>query len=182
MTPAEHPLPREHVRAPEQKIMTLAEAVEWRRVLKDSGRQLVVTNGCFDLMHRGHVEYLARAREVGDSLLVAINSDASISAIKGPGRPVVPEDDRAYTVASLEAVDAVVVFSTPKALGLIRQLTPNVYVKGGDYTVETIDQEERVLLDDIGARIVFVTLVSGFSTTEIIRTVRKGGQVGKDEG
>ena len=177
-TATEHPLPPRHVRAPERKIMKLDEAVEWRRALAESGRQLVVTNGCFDLMHRGHVEYLARAREVGDSLLVAINSDASIAAIKGPGRPVVPESDRAYTVASLEAVDAVVVFSTPKAIGLIRQLTPDVYVKGGDYSVETIDQEERLLLDEIGARIEFVTLISGFSTTEIIRTVREGGQVG----
>ena len=156
--------------------MTLAAARLWREELRAAGRLLVLTNGCFDLMHRGHVEYLARAREHGDALLVALNSDASVSAIKGPGRPVVCEDDRAYLIASLEAVDAVTVFTTPKATDLLRVLLPDVYVKGGDYTAETLVREEYVLLQSVGCRVEFVPLVSGSSTTELIQRLRQDAE------
>ncbi|MDX9981615.1 MAG: adenylyltransferase/cytidyltransferase family protein, partial [Lentisphaeria bacterium] len=105
------------MRAPESKIMDLAAARVWRESLRAEGRRLAMTNGCFDLLHRGHAEYLARARERADALLVAINSDASVRAIKGPTRPVVAEQDRAFLLACLESVDAVLVFGEEKPLG-----------------------------------------------------------------
>jgi rfaE bifunctional protein nucleotidyltransferase chain/domain len=152
--------------------MTLEEAVAWRDSLRAGGRKLAVTNGCFDLLHRGHTEYLARAREAADALLVAINSDASVRAIKGPERPVVSESDRAFMLACLESTDAVVVFDDQKPLALLEAIAPDVYVKGGDYTVETIVQEERHLLEGLGATFAFIPFVSGFSTTRTIAKVR----------
>jgi len=152
--------------------MALEQAVAWRQGLRDQGRRLGVTNGCFDLLHRGHAEYLARAREAADALLVAVNSDASVKALKGPSRPVVAEGDRAFLLASLEAVDAVVVFPTVKPLDVFRRLVPDVYVKGGDYTVETIDQEECALLRSLGCEFRFIPFVPGLSTTSTISRVR----------
>ncbi|NOY82770.1 MAG: adenylyltransferase/cytidyltransferase family protein [Kiritimatiellaeota bacterium] len=149
-------------------------AVRWRRRLADSGKVLVMTNGCFDLLHRGHAEYLNRARELGDALLVAVNTDASVAVIKGPARPVVPEADRVYLVASLESVDAVVLFGTPEqtdACPLLRLLRPEIYAKGGDYSEDTINRRERRLLQELGCRIEFVPFVAGLSTTELIRRV-----------
>jgi len=135
-----------------------------------------MTNGCFDLLHRGHVEYLSRARGLGDALLVAVNTDSSIAALKGPLRPVIPESDRAYMLASLESVDAVVLFGTPEetdACPLLRRLAPEIYVKGGDYTAETINRKERALLRELGCRLEFVALVPGLSTTDLIRRVTR---------
>ena len=160
------------MRAPEGKVMTLAEAVAWRAELRAAGRRLAMTNGCFDLLHRGHAEYLARARETADALLVAINSDASVRAIKGPERPVVAEEDRAFLLGCLESVDAVVIFGEEKPLGLFEALVPDIYVKGGDYTVDTIVQEERRLLEKLGAKFAFIPFVGGFSTTRTIAKVR----------
>ena len=161
------------MRRPESKIMVLEQAIGWRQNLREAKHRLVVTNGCFDLLHRGHVEYLARSREFGDALLVAINSDTSISSIKGPTRPVVPEMDRAYLLASLECVDAVVVFSTAKATRILAALAPDIYVKGGDYNEDTIDREEYSVLKTIECTLKFVPFVAGFSTTELIRKMCK---------
>ena len=160
------------MRLPESKVMTCEQAVAWRARLRDDKRRLAMTNGCFDLLHRGHADYLARARKEADALLVAINSDASVRAIKGPERPVVSEQNRAFLLACLESVDAVVVFDDPKPLDLFAALVPDVYVKGGDYTIATIDQEERRLLERLGASISFLPFVPGFSTTDIIEKVR----------
>lgn len=157
------------MRSPESKLRTLKQVIAWRDELREKGLVVVVTNGCFDLLHRGHVEYLARAREHGDALLVAVNSDASVRAVKGPGRPVVPEHDRAYMLASLESTDSVVIFTTPKPLDLLRIVVPDVYVKGGDYTEDTIDREEYTLLKSLGCSFRFVTHVEGTSTTDTIR-------------
>lgn len=154
--------------------MTLAEAVAWRQELRTKQLRLAMTNGCFDLLHRGHAEYLARARETADALLVAINSDASVRAIKGPERPVVAEQDRAFLLACLESVDAVVVFGDEKPLPLFEALVPDLYVKGGDYTVDTIVQEERRLLERLGTEFAFIPFVGGFSTTRTIAKVRGG--------
>lgn len=162
-------------RSPESKIMGAEQAVTWRQALRAGGVRVGVTNGCFDLLHRGHAEYLACARGVCDALLVAVNSDASVRVVKGPGRPVVSEEDRAYLLASLEAVDAVVVFAERKPLHLLEALVPDVYVKGGDYDVNTIDQEERALLERLGCTFRFVGLVPGASTTETIARVRSAG-------
>ena len=160
------------MRAPEDKIMTLEEAIAWRRELRANGKKLAVTNGCFDLLHRGHAQYLSRARLEADALLVAINSDASVRAIKGPERPVVSEKDRAFMLACLESTDAVVVFDDEKPMALFEAIVPDVYVKGGDYTVDTIVQEERRLLESLGASFAFISFVAGFSTTRTIAKVR----------
>lgn len=156
------------MRDPKAKIMSVEQAASWRRALAATGKKLVMTNGCFDLLHRGHVEYLNLARQEGDALLVAINADASLREVKGPGRPIVAEADRAYQLASLESVDAVVVFAQRKPLELFKAAPPDIYVKGGDYTVETIDQEERRLLEGLGCRFHFPPEVPGVSTTDLI--------------
>jgi rfaE bifunctional protein nucleotidyltransferase chain/domain len=160
-------------RSPEDKIMDLAQALAWRRELAARGTRLAITNGCFDLLHRGHAQYLAGAAACTDALLVAVNSDRSVQALKGPDRPVVGEKDRAYLVASLECVDAVVLFETVKPIPVFRALTPDIYVKGGDYTVRTLDAEERVILQEMGCEFVFIPFVEGHSTTETIRRVRR---------
>lgn len=154
-------------------VLGLAEALAWRADLARAGRTLVVTNGCFDLLHRGHVEYLGAARDQGDALLVLLNADLSIRTLKGPGRPVLPEADRAVILAGLAAVSAVVVFATPRCTAEIAQLRPEVYVKGGDYTLATLDPEERDALKAAGVRIVFIPFRAGCSTSAILAQVRR---------
>ncbi len=164
------------MRDPRTKILSLDQALRWRNDLRAAGRRLVMTNGCFDLLHRGHVEYLNASRRLGDALLVALNTDASVRAIKGPLRPVIPEADRAYLVASLECCDAVILFGAAEATDarpLIERLRPDVYAKGGDYTLDTIHAGERELLLRLGIRIEFVRLVPGLSTTDLIRRVTR---------
>ncbi len=159
------------MRDPASKIMTADAAARWRTGLGRRGATLVMTNGCFDLLHRGHAEYLAQARALGDALLVALNTDAAICALKGPARPVLPQADRSFLVASLECVDAVVLFGTAAstdARSLLKRLLPDVYVKGGDYTIDTINQDERLLLEQLGSRIEILRLVAGVSTTELV--------------
>ena len=160
-------------RDPQSKIMTLPEAVDWRASLARRGLRLAVTNGVFDLLHRGHAQYLHAAACCADALLVAVNRDVSVRAIKGPNRPVIGEDDRAYLVAALEAVDAVVLFETPKPLEVFRRIRPDVYVKGGDYDETTIDREEHALLTGLGdVEFRFIPFVAGRSTTSTIRRVK----------
>ena len=153
---------------PELKILTITEAIEWRSELQDNKEKLVMTNGCFDLLHRGHVKYLNEARKKGDKLLLLINSDESVRAIKGPTRPVNNEQSRAYVVAALACIDAVVIFSNERCTEQINAIRPDVYVKGGDYTVETLNSEERQALFAVGADIKFINFVDGFSTTNTI--------------
>ena len=119
------------------KVMNLQEAAKWRENLRASGRKLVGTNGVFDLLHRGHAEYLNQARQAGDALLVAVNSDASVKQLKDR-QAVVSEDDRAFLLASLQCVDAVVVFDNVRATEVWKAVCPDIYVKGGDYTEETL--------------------------------------------
>ena len=156
---------------PEIKIMTLKKASAWRNKLQRSGKKLVITNGCFDLLHRGHAEYLAKSRQCGDALLIAINSDESVRAIKGKYRPIVCEDDRAYLLASLMYVDAVVIFDTSKCTNLFLALKPDIYVKGGDYNIDNIDKEEKAALLGVGAKIKFIKFIPGLSTTEILKKI-----------
>lgn len=142
------------------------------RALRDemdiTGRRLVFTNGCFDLLHAGHVRYLQQARQLGDALVVAINSDASVRSLKGPTRPINPQSDRAEVIAALQCVDAVVIFDDSRATQLIEIIRPHVYAKGGDYTPESLDPEERAALDKVGAAIRILPLVPGRSTTNTI--------------
>lgn len=161
--------------APELKIMTIDQAVAWHTALRREHKTLAVTNGAFDLLHRGHVEYLNQAAAEADALLVAVNSDASVKQLKGPERPLVGEKDRAMLLASLQAVSAVVIFNGPKPVDVFSVIHPDVYVKGGDYTEDSLDREEHALLKGAGARFVFIPFVAGFSTTSIVRRLRDGG-------
>lgn len=141
---------------------------EWRRGLRATGRKLVVTNGCFDLLHVGHVTYLEAARELGDILLVGLNGDGSVRALKGEGRPVNEQNDRAAVVAALEAVGGVCVFQEVTAMRFLSIAEPDIYAKGGDYTIETINQEERRLVEGLGGRVALLAGVPGKSTTALV--------------
>ena len=151
------------------KVMTLEQAVEWRKELQKQGKKLAVTNGCFDILHRGHAEYLQSARNTADALLVLVNADASIRQLKGPTRPICKELDRAFLLACLEFIDAVVIFDSQRCNKELAALAPDVYVKGGDYTVEKLDPSERGVLMDCGAEFQFIPFVPGYSTTAVIK-------------
>lgn len=156
-----------------KKIKTLAQLAQVREELAGSGRRLVLTNGCFDLLHVGHVRYLQAARGLGDSLLVAVNGDASVRALKGPTRPVNTETDRAEVLAALECVDYVTVFESERVTSVIREVRPAIYAKGGDYTLETLNPEEVGALREAGSDIHLLPLIPGKSTTATL--ARAGG-------
>lgn len=145
---------------------------EWRAAFRAKGKRLVVTNGCFDLLHLGHVTYLESARNLGDALLVGVNSDAAVRGLKGEGRPVNMEEDRALVLAALESVDAACVFPDVRATAFLAAAEPDIYVKGGDYTLETLNQEERRVVEAAGGRIVIIPLVPGRSTTGLLRKMQ----------
>lgn len=133
-----------------------------------AGKRLVFTNGCFDLLHVGHVRYLQAARALGDALLVAVNGDVSVRALKGPTRPINNEQDRAEVLGALACVDFLTIFHTERVTELVRVIRPQVYAKGGDYTVASLDAGERGALEAVGAEIRILPLVPGKSTTSII--------------
>jgi rfaE bifunctional protein nucleotidyltransferase chain/domain len=150
-------------------VLSWSDAVRWR----DAESGLVVfTNGVFDLLHAGHIDLLTAARALGDSLVVGLNTDASVHQLKGPTRPIHSEADRAYVVAALECVDAVTVFDEDTPLELIMALRPDVLVKGGDYTPDTI--VGRAEVESWGGRVHVVPLTAGHSTTSIIEALRAG--------
>jgi rfaE bifunctional protein nucleotidyltransferase chain/domain len=138
-----------------------------------SGKKLVLTNGCFDLLHAGHIRYLEEARRLGDALIVAVNSDASVRELKGPDRPLNGELDRAEVLSALRCVDHVTVFTGKRVTAVIRALQPAIYAKGGDYTVETLDPGERSALEEAGTEIRLLSLVPGRSTTSLLERARK---------
>ena len=144
-----------------EKLKSAAELAAIRAQLDSQGRRLVFTNGCFDLLHVGHVRYLQQARALGDALLVAVNGDASVRALKGPDRPVHPETDRAEVLSALACVDFVTIFHTERVTDLIRAIRPHIYAKGGDYTVDSLDPGERAELEKVGAEILILPLVPG---------------------
>lgn len=139
--------------------------------LRSEGRRAVLTNGCFDILHVGHLRYLEAARALGDCLVVAVNSDESVRALKGPTRPINSEQDRAEILSALKCVDYVTIFRTERVTGVINSLEPAIYAKGGDYTVETLNPEERGALEKCGAAIEILPLVPGKSTTAIIEKI-----------
>ena len=145
-------------------------AIESERC-RGGGRRLVLTNGCFDLLHVGHVRYLQAARKRGEVLVVAVNGDASVRILKGPSRPVNSELERAEVLAALGCVDFVTIFHTPRVTEVIRTIRPQVYVKGGDYTLEGLDPEERGALEEVGAIIEILELVAGKSTTATLQKI-----------
>jgi D-beta-D-heptose 7-phosphate kinase/D-beta-D-heptose 1-phosphate adenosyltransferase len=154
-----------------EKILPLERAVELVQELKRQGKRVVFTNGCFDLIHPGHTRYLAEARKLGDALLVAINSDRSVRVLKGPGRPIFPQAERAEVLAALESVDYVTVFDDLTPQALIARLLPHVLVKGSDWGPgEIVGREE---IEAAGGKVVSVPLVPGYSSSSMIQAVRK---------
>jgi rfaE bifunctional protein nucleotidyltransferase chain/domain len=151
------------------KLLSPEDLTAWRAACRAAGQRVVATNGCFDLLHLGHVTYLEAARGLGDVLLVGVNADASVRALKGAGRPLNPERDRALVLAALAAVDAVHIFPEPTALAFLDRVRPDVYAKGGDYSVDTINQEERRFVEGYGGRVVVLGGVPGKSTTTLAR-------------
>lgn len=143
--------------------------------MREKGGKLVFTNGCFDLLHAGHVRYLRAARALGDALVVAINGDESVRVLKGEGRPLNSEADRAEVLAALECVDYVIIFAEVRATHLLEKARPAIYVKGGDYTRETLDAEERAALERIGAEIRILPFEKGHSTSSLIKKVKGSG-------
>jgi rfaE bifunctional protein nucleotidyltransferase chain/domain len=154
------------------EILTLDEAILRFGPGKRNGRRVVFTNGCFDLLHPGHIDSLEKARALGDALIVGLNGDASVRQLKGVGRPVLPERERAEILASLECVDAVVIFDALTPREVIARLLPDVLVKGGDWASDQIVGREEV--EAAGGRVVSIPVVAGYSTTEILRKIREG--------
>ena len=152
-------------------ILTLEQAIVRFGREKRNGKRVVFTNGCFDLLHPGHIRILEQARQLGDILVVGLNSDASVRKLKGEGRPVLPEQERAEILAALEAVDAVVIFDAPTPQEVIARLLPDVLVKGGDWPGDEIVGREEV--EAAGGRVVSVPVVEGYSTTAILRKIRE---------
>jgi len=150
----------------------LSSVAEERRKWREEGRKVVLTNGCFDLLHPGHVALLEAARAEGDLLVVALNSDRSVREIKGEGRPVVPEAERAETLLALEAVDRVVVYDEPTPRDVVRALLPDVLVKGADWAEDAIVGREEV--EASGGRVFRVEMVPGRSTSQLLERIRHG--------
>ncbi len=155
------------------KIIAWDKLPAWRAAMRASGRKLVVTNGCFDILHLGHVTYLENARNFGDALLIGVNSDAAVRGLKGPGRPVNSETDRAAVLAALESVSGVCIFTDTAATKFLAAAQPDIYVKGGDYTLETLNQEERRAVESAGGQIVLVPFVPGKSTTSLLEKITR---------
>jgi rfaE bifunctional protein nucleotidyltransferase chain/domain len=152
-------------------VLSLHEAILRFGREKRNGRRVVFTNGCFDLLHPGHIETLEKARNLGDALVVGVNSDRSVRDMKGAGRPIVPEQERAEVLAALECVDAVVIFDEPTPRETVAALLPDVLVKGGDWASDQIIGRAEV--EAAGGRVVSVPVVAGYSTSAMVEKIRK---------
>ena len=155
-----------------KKIHTREELAKIIRQAQSEGKKVATTNGCFDVLHIGHVRYLQAARKLGDMLIVAVNSDSSVRALKGEPRPLVPEDNRAEMLAALECVDYVTIFSELDPIALLLELKPDIHVKGGDYKLEQLIEREAV--ESYGGRVVVGFNVPGKSTTDLIKKIVEG--------
>ena len=159
-----------HLNTIKSKIYLLEELKDQVDSWKETGEKIVFTNGCFDIIHRGHIEVLARTADLGNRLIVGLNSDRSIQALKGDNRPIEDEDSRAILLASLSFVNAVVLFSEETPLKLISTLNPDVLAKGGDYEIETIVGHKVV--QENGGQVILIPFVDGFSSTNIIDKIK----------
>jgi D-glycero-beta-D-manno-heptose 1-phosphate adenylyltransferase len=155
------------------KVVPLEQLQQRATALRAAGKKIVATNGCFDLLHVGHIRYLNAARALGDALIVGINGDQSVRELKGAGRPINKENDRAETVAALERVDLVTIFPEVRATRFLELTAPDVYVKGGDYKEDTLNAEERQVLQKIGAKIDILPFTSGYSTSDLLARLTK---------
>src|SRR6266566_4639976 len=156
-----------------RKIITLDELREKSERMRSGGKRVVATNGCFDILHVGHVRYLAAARKLGDVLVVGLNGDRSVRQLKGEGRPVTPEQDRAEVLAALESVEYVTIFPELRATNFLRAAQPLIYAKGGDYTADTLDPSERAVLAKLGAKIEIIPFEKGYSTSQLLTRIGK---------
>jgi len=154
-----------------KKLLTREALIRERERLRREGKRLVFTNGCFDLLHPGHVRYLSQARAMGDALVVALNGDRSVRKLKGKGRPILNEQERAEVVSALEAVDYVTIFEEETPRELVAELLPDVLVKGGDWPIDQIIGREEV--EASGGRVVSLPYVERLSTSEIIERVKR---------
>jgi len=152
------------------RILNLHQAILQFGPQKRNGRRVVFTNGCFDLLHPGHIETLEKARSLGDALVVGVNSDRSVRDVKGAGRPILPERERAEILAALECVDGVIIFDEPTPRETIAALLPDVLVKGGDWASDAIIGREEV--EAAGGKVISIPVVAGFSTTAILEKIR----------
>ena len=155
------------------KIIVWAKLPAWRAAFRATGKKLVVTNGCFDLLHVGHVSYLESARNLGDALLVGVNGDDSARQLKGEGRPVNSEADRAAVLAALASVDRVCIFAEKTAVKFLATAQPDIYVKGGDYTPDTLNPDERGTVESAGGKIVIIPFIPGKSTTALLEKISR---------
>jgi rfaE bifunctional protein nucleotidyltransferase chain/domain len=151
------------------KIVGVDEITKISFELKSKGKKIVFTNGCFDILHRGHVEYLSKAKQLGDVLIVGLNSDSSVRMIKGDKRPIVPQEDRAFILSNLSFVDYVVIFDEPTPYELISKIVPDVLVKGSDWSQENV--VGRDIVEANGGKVVLIEIVPGRSTTNVIKTI-----------
>ena len=158
---------------PDDKIIELEDLPKISEVIRSIGSRIVATNGCFDIIHAGHIHYLTKAKEYGDFLIVGVNSDASIKKIKGQSRPINPEQDRLYVLNAISLIDYICIFPEKDAVEFLDLVNANVYVKGGDYSLETIDKRERGVLEKRGAEIRFVEIEKKVSTTKILEALKK---------
>ena len=156
------------------KIVELEELSNRCEKLRSAGKKIVATNGCFDLLHVGHVRYLQAARALGDLLVVGLNGDRSVRELKGAGRPITTQSDRAEILAALACVDLVTIFPEIRAAKFLAAVHPAVYVKGGDYTPRTLNEEELTILKEIEAAIRLIPLETGYSTSGLIERICKG--------
>jgi glycerol-3-phosphate cytidylyltransferase len=161
------------------KIFTLDQLAAESGRLRGEGKRVVATNGCFDILHVGHVRYLAAARKLGDVLVVGLNGDDSVRQLKGEGRPVNRERDRAEVLTALESVDYVTIFPEKRATNFLRATQPAVYAKGGDYTADTLDPDERAVLNDFGARIEIIPFEKSYSTSELLTRIGRTEKIGR---
>ena len=144
----------------------ITQVTTWRK----SGKKIVFTNGCFDIIHRGHIEVLARSADLGNKLIVGLNSDSSIQKLKGKGRPIIDEHSRAILLAGLDFIDAIILFSEETPLNLITSLKPDILAKGGDYKINTIVGHE--IIQKNGGEVILVPFVDGFSSTNLINKIK----------
>jgi len=155
-----------------KKVVNVKELAQIAKAMRAAGKRLVITNGCFDLLHLGHVRYLQAARALGDVLAVGLNGDQSVRELKGADRPINNERDRAELLAALEDVDFVAIFPEVRATRFLETVAPEIYVKGGDYTPDTLNAEERAIMEKIGTEIRFIPFEPGYSTSRIIERLK----------
>lgn len=156
------------------KIMELAKLKKEIASRKEAGELIVFTNGCFDILHVGHIRYLKKAAALGDKLILAVNSDSSVKKLKGENRPFIPESERMEMLSALEMIDYLTLFSETDCRAVLEEIKPQIYVKGGDYRIEDLPEAETVY--DYGGKIVLITEVKGKSTTNLVKKIRKSNE------